>query len=144
MLKIRKLNIKNADLIEKPSIIFHVLYNNFPCVLLSFVFHLQKDFYGFTTILALFIFFFFRWILIPFTSIFSLFIFLFFRKILTLFTSLFLKTLFVFLIVSGWHFYICEKNIWLNIYICEKVFDWFFIYSKPLQITWNHFNHPNQ
>ena len=67
--------IKNWSLIKKPGSFFHVLYNNFFYVLLSFVFHLQKDFYGVLDDTDAFFFFFFRKMLISFTSLFLRFVF---------------------------------------------------------------------
>ena len=38
-------SLKIVELLRNPAVIFYMLYNNFFYVLLSFVFHLQKDFF---------------------------------------------------------------------------------------------------
>ena len=68
-------SLKIGASLRNPAVIFYVLYNNFFYVLLSFVFHLQKDFYGVHDNTdgprLISYFFFYRKISISFTSLFS-------------------------------------------------------------------------
>ena len=106
-------SLKIVELLRNPAVIFYMLCNNFFYVLLSFVFHLQKDFF------------------LLFKTTLKLFFFLFLRKILIPFTSLFSKSFFVFLGVSGWHSYICEKKYLIDFSYTKHHF-------KLLKITCNH------
>ena len=88
------------------------------------VFHLQKDVYAIYDVTYTFFLFLFKKNFDIFHELIDAFCLFFFKKILVPFASLFLKPIFVFLIVSSSHFY-----------ICEKIFDWLFIHSKPLKVV---------
>ena len=82
---------------------FFSFYTVFPCTQLAFVFHLLRDFCNIRIILPLFLFF-------------------FFRKILISFSSFFVYPFFIYLIIFSWwgfrHFCTCT---WKEIF-CIKIY----------------------
>ena len=67
-------SLKVGGLLRNSVVTFYVLFNNFLCVLLSFVFHLQKDFCGVQDDTGAFFLFDFQKDFEIFASLFSLFI----------------------------------------------------------------------
>ena len=125
--------LKIGALLKNPRVIFYMFCNNFFYTLLPYISYLQKGFYSVQNDTNTFFLFLLQTDFVIFHEPSFIFCFFFYRKILIPLASLFLKPLFVFLIVSGWHFYICEKNISLTFHT-----------QKTTENSWNDFSHLNQ